>query len=38
MRKRIPSFNSDEEAALFVDKADLTKYDLSGAKAIRFEF
>jgi predicted DNA binding CopG/RHH family protein len=38
MRKRIPSFKSDEEAAAFVDTADLTKYDLSGAKPVRFEF
>lgn len=29
---------SDREAETFVDTADLTEYDLSGAKRIRFEF
>lgn len=29
---------SDSEAETFVDTADLTEYDLSGAKRIRFEF
>jgi predicted DNA binding CopG/RHH family protein len=38
MRKRIPTFKSDEEAEAFVDTADLTEYDLSGAKPVRFEF
>ena len=38
MRKRIPTFKSDEEAATFVGAADLTRYDLSGARPVRFEF
>lgn len=38
MKKRIPTFKSDEEAEVFVDTADLTEYDLSGAKPVRFEF
>ncbi|HEY6287940.1 MAG TPA: CopG family antitoxin [Nitrospiraceae bacterium] len=38
MKKRIPTFKSDEEAEAFVDAADLTEYDLSGAKPVRFEF
>jgi predicted DNA binding CopG/RHH family protein len=38
MKKRIPSFRSDKEAEAFVDTADLTEYDLSGAKLVRFEF
>ena len=38
MRKRIPTFESDREAEAFVDTADLTKFDLSGAKPVRFEF
>ena len=37
MRKKIPTFKSDREAEAFVDTADLTKYDLSGAKPVRFE-
>jgi len=36
-KKRIPSFKSDRAAAAFVDKADLTQYDLSGARLTRFE-
>jgi predicted DNA binding CopG/RHH family protein len=38
MRKKIPTFKSDREAEAFVDTADLTKYGLSGAKPVRFEF
>jgi predicted DNA binding CopG/RHH family protein len=38
MKKKIPAFKSDEEAERFVDTADLTDYDLSGAKPVRFEF
>jgi predicted DNA binding CopG/RHH family protein len=38
MKKRIPTFKSDKEAEAFVDTADLTEYDLSGAKPVRFEF
>ena len=38
MKKKIPTFKSDREAEAFVDTADLTKYDLSGAKPVRFEF
>jgi predicted DNA binding CopG/RHH family protein len=37
MKKKIPSFKSDHAAAAFVDKADLTQYDLSGATLTRFE-
>ena len=37
MKKKIPTFKSDEEAEAFVAKADLTNYDLSGAKLVRFE-
>ncbi len=36
-KKKIPSFKSDRAAASFVDKADLSQYDLSGAKLVRFE-
>jgi predicted DNA binding CopG/RHH family protein len=38
MRKIIPRFRSDEEAERFVATADLTDYDLSGARPVRFEF
>lgn len=37
MKKKIPAFKSDRAAAAFVDKADLTQYDLSSAKLTRFE-
>lgn len=35
--KPIPELHSDEEAACFVDEADLTQYDLSGFKPMHFE-
>lgn len=38
MKKQIPTFKSDEEAERFVESADLSEYDLSGAKPVRFEF
>jgi len=37
MKKKIPTFKSDRAAAEFVDQADLTQYDLSGARLTRFE-
>jgi predicted DNA binding CopG/RHH family protein len=37
MKKKIPAFKIDRAAAAFVDKADLTQYDLSGARLTRFE-
>jgi predicted DNA binding CopG/RHH family protein len=36
--KTIPTFPTDAEAERFVDSADLTEYDLSDFKPIRFEF
>jgi predicted DNA binding CopG/RHH family protein len=38
MKARIPTFKSDDEAARFVETADLAEYDLSGAEPVRFEF
>lgn len=38
MKKKIPTFKSDEAAERFVDTSDLSKYDLSGLKPVRFEF
>ncbi|MBK8276641.1 MAG: BrnA antitoxin family protein [Nitrospira sp.] len=37
MKKKIPTFKSDRAAAVFVEKADLTHFDLSGAQLTRFE-
>ena len=37
MKKKIPAFKSDRAAAAFVDKADLSQYDLGGAQLVRFE-
>jgi predicted DNA binding CopG/RHH family protein len=38
MKKKIPNFKSDAAAERFVSRADLTRYDLSGLKPVRFEF
>jgi predicted DNA binding CopG/RHH family protein len=38
MKRKIPTFKTDEEAAHFVDRADLTEYDLSGLRPVQFEF
>ena len=38
MKKKIPAFNTDQEAAAFVDTANLVDYDLSGLKPVQFEF
>ena len=38
MKEKIPTFKTDEEAEVFVETADLTEYDLSGAKPVKFEF
>src|SRR5579863_9391113 len=38
MKKKIPDFRTDEEAENFVDTADLSEYDLSAARPVRFEF
>ncbi len=37
MKKKIPTFKSDRAATAFVDRADLSQYDLSGAQLVRFE-
>lgn len=34
----MPTFNTDEEAEHFVETADLSEYDLTGFKIVRFEF
>ncbi len=38
MKKKIPTFKTDQQAERFVATADLSKYDLSGLKPMRFEF
>jgi len=37
MKKKVPAFKSARAAAAFVDKADLSHYDLSGAQTVRFD-
>jgi predicted DNA binding CopG/RHH family protein len=38
MKKKIPKFQTDQEAEQFVDTADLSEYDLSGFRPANFEF
>jgi predicted DNA binding CopG/RHH family protein len=38
MKKKLPRLKSDKAAEEFVEKADLTEFDLSGMRPIRFEF
>ena len=38
MKKKIPVFKTDKAAARFIDTADLTEYDLSGLRPVKFEF
>jgi predicted DNA binding CopG/RHH family protein len=38
MKKKIPIFESDEEAERFVETADLSEYNLSHFRPVRFEF
>jgi predicted DNA binding CopG/RHH family protein len=37
MKKKLPRLKSDKEAAEFVERADLTEYDLTGMRLTRFE-
>jgi len=38
MKKKIQTFKTDEEAERFIATSDLSKYDLSGLKPVKFEF
>jgi len=38
MKKKLPELKTDKEAEKFVAESNLTEYDLSGMKAVRFEF
>jgi len=35
--KRLPTFKSDAAVEAFVDRSDLSRYDLSGGEFVRFE-
>ena len=37
-RRKLPVVRTDRAAALFVGRADLTRYDLAGLQPVRFEF
>ncbi len=37
-RKKMPSLQSDKDAEHFVEKADLTEFDLSAFRPMKFEF
>jgi hypothetical protein len=37
MKNKIPTFKTDEKAEHFVDRADLSEYDLSSFKTVQFE-
>ena len=37
MKKKLPRLRSYAEAEAFVDEADLTEFDLSGMRELRFE-
>ncbi len=37
MKSKIPAFETDAAAEAFVDTADLSEFDLSGARLVRFE-
>ena len=38
MKKKLPKLTSDVEAEAFIDNADLTEFDLSTMRELRFEF
>ena len=38
MKKKLPELKTDKEAEEFVAQSDLTEYDLSGMRIVRFEF
>jgi predicted DNA binding CopG/RHH family protein len=38
MKKKLPKLRSNKAAEAFVAESDLTQYDLSGMKMVRFEF
>ena len=38
MKKKLPALKSDKQAEAFVENADLTEFDLSSMREVRFEF
>jgi predicted DNA binding CopG/RHH family protein len=38
MKKKFPNFKTDAEAEAFVEKADLSEYDFSDMRPMRFEW
>lgn len=38
MKKKLPTFKTDEEDENLVAAADLTEYDMSGGYLVKFEF
>ena len=38
MKKKLPRLRNDKAAEDFVENADLTEYDLSAMRPVRFEF
>ncbi len=38
MKRKLPVAKTDRQAASFVKRADLTQYDLSAMRPMRFEF
>ena len=38
MKKKLPTLKSDKEPEEFIERSDLTEYDLSGGKRVHFEF
>ena len=38
MKKKLPEIRSDKAAEAFAARANLTEYDLSGMREVRFEF
>jgi predicted DNA binding CopG/RHH family protein len=38
MKKKLPNLKTDKAAETFIAEADLTEYDLSSLKQVRFEF
>lgn len=38
MKKKLPKLKTDREAEDFIAKSDLTEYDLSDMRLVRFEF
>lgn len=38
MKKKLPKLKTDTKAATFIDKSDLTQFDLSSMREVSFEF